>query len=417
MMTSKKVRVRRGFSMWTKRFLAVVFLTLSYGSALLIAKLFGHPRAKSTHVPKRILVVGTFHNPNWFLAHITPLVQTGIAEVILVADGFVAPMENVTHVMPPSWACRLFTRAGAKFLWAVSSSFRFRPDMYMGYAIFPGATISLVLGRLFRRPACFQLTSGELELAGGGNAAENRLLSALGWPSAWIEKLAFALTRQFELMIVRGSLAEQYVRDLGYIGEIEIVTGSVAVPAEIVGWSGRPIDLIFVGRLTERKRPDDFVKVVAAIREQYPEVRALVAGDGPDMALLEASIAKLGLERNIELAGVRSDVLELLGQSKLFVLTSRWEGLSIAMMESMASGCVPVCSRVGDLEDILKHEHNGYLLPVGDVAGFVDNARSLLTNEEQWRLFSKRARAAAVDTVSREAVTARWHEILSNHIG
>ena len=402
---------------WLRRILAVSALTFFYGFALLTAKLFGHARAKSARIPRKILVVGTFHNPNWFLAHITPIVQTEIATVFLVADGYVAPMENVQHIMPATWACRLFTRAGAKFIWAVGSAFRFKPDLYMGYAIFPGATISLVLGRLFRRPACFQLTSGQLELAGGGYAAENRILSALGWPSMWIERLAAALTRQFELMIVRGGQAEQYVRELGHTGAIEVVTGSVDMPDQVSDLSDRPIDIVFVGRLTERKRPEDFVAVVNGVCEQLPNVRALIVGDGPDRNSIEAEIEKRGLEHNIELAGVRSDVLSLLDQSKLFVLTSRWEGLSIAMMEAMAAGCVPICSHVGDLEDILKHDHNGYLNRIGDVSAFVDRALLLLSDDEKWTLFSTRARSAAVDTVSRQAVTARWREVLLKHTG
>ena len=402
---------------WVRRILAASALTLFYGCALLIAKLFGPPRAKSTRKRKKILVVGTFHNPNWFLAHITPIVQTGNAEIILVADGYVAPMENVQHIMPAPWACRLITRAGAKFIWAIGSAFRFRPDLYMGYAIFPGATISLMLGRFFRRPACFQLTSGQLELAGGGYAAENRVLSALGWPSMWVESLAAALTRQFELMIVRGRQAEQYVRELGYTGEIEVVTGSVDMPRQVSDLSDRPTDMVFVGRLTERKRPEDFVMVVDGVCEQLPNVRALIVGDGPDRSSIEAEIQKRGLERNIELTGICSDVLTLLGQSKLFVLTSRWEGLSIAMMEAMAAGCVPICSHVGDLEDLLKNDHNGYLLPVGDVAAFVEKALLILADDEKWELFSKRARSGAVDTVSREAVTARWRDILLKHTG
>ena len=401
--------------MYIRRILAITMLTVFYGLALFVAKIFGHPNAKPS-ATKKILVVGTFHNPNWFLAHITPLVKTGVAEIILVADGYVAPMDGVRHVMPPSWACRIFSRAGAKFFWAVGSAYRFRPDMYMGYAIFPGATISLVLGRIFRRPCCFQLTSGQLELAGGGYAAENRILAALGWPSMWIEKLAFALTRQFELMIVRGRLAEEYVRELGYSGAIEVVTGSVDVPTEVSALDERPIDIIFVGRLTERKRPLDFVEVVARVREQLPEVRALVVGDGPDKTSIENEIEKRNLGRNITLAGVRSDVLTLLDQSKLFVLTSRWEGLSIAMMEAMASGCVPVCSRVGDLEDLLKDNDNGYLLPVGDVPAFVDKVLYLLTNNEEWSLFSKRSMLSAVNKVSRDAIAARWREILLRHI-
>ena len=407
---------KRAPSSTLKRWFALAAITVFYGFAILIAKLFGSPRRRD-RAPERIkiLAIGTFHNPNWFLAHITPIAKTGVAEILLVADGHITTMDNVRQICPPEWACKIFSRAGAKALWAFGAALRERPDLYMGYAIFPAATVSLVLGRIFRRPAAFQLTSGALELDGGGNAAENRMLGALGAPSAWAEKLAFALTRQFELIIVRGSRAEHYLRELGFAGAIETVTGSVAMPETVADPLTRPIDMIFVGRLTERKRPDDFVDVVARLKPRFPDIKAIMVGDGPELDAIDEKIRKLRLTANIELAGLRSDVDQLLSQAKLFVLTSRWEGVSIAMLESMSAGCVPVCSDVGDLADVLADSSNGYLLKIGDIEGFSDRITRLLGNDEQRLEYSAAARATAVNKVSREAITQRWQEILAEH--
>ena len=162
------------------RWLAVSLLTLGYGSALLISRVLGPPRPLMADLRRgKILVIGTFHNPNWFHAHLEPLARCSASEVVLVADGHTADIDGLTLVVPSPLASRILSRAGAKFLWSIWYAIRHRPDLYMGYAIFPAATTALILGRLFRRPACFQVTSGKLELEGGGNRAENKVLSAL----------------------------------------------------------------------------------------------------------------------------------------------------------------------------------------------------------------------------------------------
>jgi glycosyltransferase involved in cell wall biosynthesis len=396
-----------------RRLVSMIALSVGYGAAIAVAKLVPRPQRRGTLGQQRILVIGNFDNPNWFLAHITPLAQSGIKEVLLVADGFTDQVPGVRLLAPPRWADRLLTRAGAKFVFALWHGLRLRPSLYVGYAIFPAATTALILGRLFRSPACFQLTSGPLELDGGGFHAENRLLCGLGKPSRWIERLAHALTRQFDLMVVRGSQGHQYVRRLGYRGQMDVITGSIEIPdaREIAG--ARDIDLIFVGRLTERKRPERFLEIVSLVSRHVPHVRAVLVGDGPDRDALEGLIDTLGIRNNVALLGLRKDVGALLARSKIFVLTSRWEGVSIAMLEAMAAAVVPVANDVGDLADIVRRGENGYLVEDNDVQASAAHIVALLRDESKRALLAAAARETVVRRVSRNAVAQLWRDSLS----
>lgn len=398
---------------YLKRWVAILILTAGYGSVLLIAKMLKSPAPPDAHRRnRRLLVIGTFHNPNWFYAHLEPLASCSSSQIVLVADGHTGQINNLQVVVPHPLASKLLTRAGAKFLWSFWVAYRLRPDFYMGYAIFPAATTALLLGRLFRRPACFQITSGPLELAGGGYRAENRVLSSLAKPSPWIERLAYALTRQFELLVVRGGEAERYIREFGVESRVEIITGSVDIPHNHPVVSERPIDLIFVGRLTERKRPDRFLEVVRRVRNEVPDVRAAVVGDGPETQALVAQTCDSDLDGNVTLMGLRSDVLELNLQAKIFVLTSRWEGVSIAMLEAMACGTVPVVSDVGDLRDIVQTAHNGYIFDEDDLDGFTKAIVFLLRNPHKLLDCSEHARKTVIDTCSRKAISIRWQSTL-----
>ena len=68
----------------------------------------------------------------------------------------------------------------------------------------------------------------------------------------------------------------------------------------------------------------------------------------------------------------------ILIRSKIFVLTSRTEGLSIAMAEAMASGVVPVVANVGDLADLVVDGVTGFLVTLDNVPEFVQRAALLL---------------------------------------
>jgi glycosyltransferase involved in cell wall biosynthesis len=390
------------------RLAASCILGLSYGLVADLSRISGRRGKKGWRSNGRILVIGTFHNPNWFHAHITPLTMAGVEEVILVCDEPVADLPGLTYACPPIVLSRLLSRALAKLVWGMWCGLKYKPDFYMGYHIFPGAVTALALARIFNRPACYQCTAGQLELVGGGWEAENRILVALGSASPMVEKKVHAVVREFDLVVVRGTGAETYIRRLGYARDLKIITGSVDVPEVRPSYDSREFDLIFVGRLAEYKRPDRLVDVIAELSQQRPDVSALIVGEGPDRQVLEVQASNLGLSQNVRFLGKRSDVNSLLGTAKVFILTSRWEGLSIAMMEAMATGTVPVVADVGDLKDFVKSGENGYVISQDDISGYVSSVESLLASPRLWNQMSMKARETAAGRSSRESIASRW---------
>jgi glycosyltransferase involved in cell wall biosynthesis len=278
----------------------------------------------------------------------------------------------------------------------------------MGYHIFPAAVSALVIARLFNRPACYQDTSGPLELEGGGWHAENPLLAALQRPSRLIERAAAAVVREFDSVVVRGSGAEEYIRQIGYRGAVATITGSVEPAGPWREFAARPIDIAFVGRLTEYKRPDRFIAAIAEVAKALPAVRAVVIGDGPDAAALKARAHQLGIASNVQFLGKRSDVDQLLAQSRVFLLTSRWEGLSIAMLEAMAAGAVPVVADVGDLADLVQTGATGFVCAPDDIAGYARACVQPLSSEAQWTALSRQATRSSLARSGIDAIARRW---------
>src|SRR5690606_29013065 len=142
------------------------------------------------------------------------------------------------------------------------------------------------------------------------------------------------------------------------------------------------------------------------------EFSALVIGDGPDRDALVRTAGEAGLEACVTWAGQLADVPARLLESRVFLLTSRWEGVSIAMLEAMACGCVPVVSDVGDLRDVVADGENGYVLSGDDIDGYVARLEALLSDRSHWERLSSNARATARRTAGKDVVAARWSETI-----
>jgi glycosyltransferase involved in cell wall biosynthesis len=395
-------------------YLAYAFLALSFGFTLLVARLGrAIPRRQGRHTG-RILVTGTFYNTNWYVSHLMPLSRSGAQEVILVGDESQVPVDGVRFACPPWWFSRVMTRAAAKLIWMIVVGLRCKPDLYMGYHLFPGACSALIAARLLGRPACYQMTGGPVEVIGGGSGSENALTTRLAKPSALLERMATAVIRRFDLVVVRGQKARDFLAERGIPGTIAIITGSVCQPQTVA--QKRSYDLVFVGRMTELKQPRQFVEIVAAVRREVPSIRAAMIGDGSLLDVVRQRAAELQVADCLDLLGKRSNVQTVLSESKVFVLTSRSEGMSIAMAEAMAAGAVPVVADVGELGDLVENGVNGYLIEPDNIAQYAARIVSLLQDPALWTRLSQAAAAAATRRCSVEAVAALWRRHLDETI-
>lgn len=390
---------------------AYILLISVYGFTYLAALLSNIIPRRSWKPTGLIMVTGTFHNPNWYLSHVTPLARSGVKEVILVVDKPQLPLERVRFICPPRWISRLLSRSVAKAIWMIIAGIRYKPDLYMGYHLGPGPCSALVTGRLLRRPSCYQMTGGPIVIIGGGVGATESIGGHLGRPSRFIEALAIKVVKQFELVVVRGNKAKGFLATRGIKDSVTIITGSVNGCKKLPR-NDRDIHLIYVGRLSPIKQANQFIAIVSSIKKTLPNILATIVGDGSMRANLQTYAEELGLTRNIEFLGQQRDVESLLIRSKVFVLTSKSEGLSIAMAEAMCAGVVPVVSNVGDLGDLVTDGLNGYLIEPDNINQYSKRIVSLLQNKPMWTRFSHKANKDAREHCHIGVVSEKWRQCL-----
>jgi len=398
-----------------RRAAAYFILTTVYCFTYIAALLGSIIPRRSWKPTGRILVTGTFHNPNWYLSHLTPLARSGVKEVILVVDEPQLPLEGVRFACWPTWLSTLLGRTIARAVWVLVTGLRYRPDLYMGYHLGPGAFTILIVGKLTGRPACYQMTGGPVEIIGGGVYAAEGIGTSLGHASTIIETMALAVVRQYESVVVRGSKAKAFLASHRIEENVAIITGSVDSDLQLSN-GDRDIHLIFVGRLVPVKNVHQFVAVVEAVSQAMPQVKATIVGDGPLMTDMKTKVHRSRLTNNIRFLGKIEDVRSVLACSKVFILTSQSEGLSIAMAEAMSAGAVPVVADVGELSDLVTSGVNGYLVESGNIDEYARRTLSLLQDRVLWTQCSIEAIETARRECDVEAVSGKWKELMDNTI-
>lgn len=140
--------------------------------------------------------------------------------------------------------------------------------------------------------------------------------------------------------------------------------------------------LISVGSLSWEKGHMDLMPMIAALRAEGLPVRLILAGDGPLRGEIQAEAEKLGIAQYVDLLGVRKDVPELLAASDIFVLPSKTEGLSAALIEAGLSGLPSVATNVGAVSDVITPGETGLMVAPEDGGALKDAVRELVRDTE-----------------------------------
>ena len=175
-------------------------------------------------------------------------------------------------------------------------------------------------------------------------------------------------------------------------------------------WRSSP-RAVFVGRLAKEKGLDTLLTAWPAVLSAFPKARLTLLGEGPERAALEGQVSALGLGDFVELPGMSDDPERALRGCDLFVLPSREEGMSVALLEAMALGIPLVASSIPGNRRLIQDFQHGRLVPPDDPDGL---ARVMI---EQWSNFdrafhmTRAARRRVIDEFSIGAMARRHLEL------
>lgn len=135
------------------------------------------------------------------------------------------------------------------------------------------------------------------------------------------------------------SLQEEFLLNHGS-EPVQVIPPGVEHPNVKSPRPARTIDILGAGSLIPLKRFDRLIEIVKVLKIKGPDIKAVIAGDGPERSTLQKLIRETSLEKNVELAGeIPHDELQLLmRQSKIFIHPSGYEGFSGVCQEAIAGG-------------------------------------------------------------------------------
>ena len=152
-----------------------------------------------------------------------------------------------------------------------------------------------------------------------------------------------------------------------------------------------------VGNLTAKKDHETLLRAIALVRADVPDVRLVIIGAGPLDRTLRDRVEALGLGDVVVLAGSRADVADLLPAFDVFALSSRFEGLPIALLEAMGSGLPCVATTVGGIPEVVTDGVDGVLVPAADPAALAAALGRLLGDRAQASELGRRAAVRATE--------------------
>jgi glycosyltransferase involved in cell wall biosynthesis len=363
----------------------------------------------------RLLVTVTL-NPNQIRAHLEPILALPeVAGVTLVADKPAPEMAKLTTIVPPRLLMRVLGRAGAKLVVCLLHARRNRPDWVAAYNLMPHGINVFLVGRLTGTKTLFHLIGGTEEWQGGGWDSDNRYLKRLPRPVAPLEKLFLALIRRYDAVVTMGTRSKRMLVDRGADpNRIHVIPASVdETRFQPVEDAEAVYDIVTVAQLIPRKRLQDLVAAVVELRHTRPDLKVAIVGIGPLEDELRATVDSAGLGDVVEFLGFRRDIEAIYRQSRLFVLTSAHEGLSIALSEAMASGLPAVVSDVSEAPDLVQNDRNGFRYPLGNVERLVECLSAVLDDERRRALFGRAAAEDAREVTGLQRAKERYRGLLN----
>ncbi|WP_316151103.1 glycosyltransferase [Cupriavidus sp. BIC8F] len=161
-----------------------------------------------------------------------------------------------------------------------------------------------------------------------------------------------------------------------------------------------------VGRLVPEKDQAILVDAFRDVATALPRARLIIAGDGPLRAALTTRIAQYGLNHAVLLAGARNDIPDLLRAADVFVLSSRIEGMPLAVGEALASGLPVVATAAAGVAELAGG--TATLTPVGDAPALARALLEVITQLPDSQAKCDRRRSQIVSRFDVGAVARQW---------
>ena len=198
---------------------------------------------------------------------------------------------------------------------------------------------------------------------------------------------------------------------------IEVIHNVVTnYPEKITDVADRPKRIIAVGRLHAQKGFDLLIQSWQLIAARHPDWQLVVYGHGGDLQKLQQQLEKAGLTSSMTFAGATDNIYKEYQDSAFYVMSSRYEGLPLMLMEAMSCGlpCVSFDCPYGP-SDIIAHGEDGFLVENGNIQQLAERMEQLIDNEPLRLQMGAKARENA-SRFTQDIIMPTWKKLFEGII-
>jgi glycosyltransferase involved in cell wall biosynthesis len=252
---------------------------------------------------------------------------------------------------------------------------QWQPDIIHAHFALPTGMLALIIHWITQIPYLLTVHLGDIP--GGNPDLTDHYFNI-------VRPLTYPIWEQARLVTAVSEYSKQ-VAIKSYDVPIHVIPNGIDLDAVQISAScpNQTVRLVFAGRFDTVKNLPFFVGVLESIKDLDWVMTFL--GDGPDMGVVKREIEAAGLSAKCQLPGWvdENTVSEVMQRADIFVLPSRYEGLSMAGLKAMAHGLAILGSDVPGIANVVQHGVNGYLCPIGDLDAFENTLRIMLLDSAQ----------------------------------
>lgn len=185
-----------------------------------------------------------------------------------------------------------------------------------------------------------------------------------------------------------------------------------------IGIPESAVALGMVANLNPVKDHETVLRALAILHRSGRPAHLILAGEGDLEGPLRSQAGELELQSFVHFLGRRSDIPAVLDAMDVFVLASRTEGLSNALLEAMAAGKPAVATSVGGNPEVVVQDSTGLLVPPGNAAGLAEALGRLYSEQPLRGRMGLAARQRVAEAFSLDKMVSDYADVIrSSHAG
>lgn len=311
-----------------------------------------------------------------------------------------------------------------KYILALWKASKDTDVIYVQNAMASGLAVALVT-RLRHKPFVLKLVGDEAwERATQRRETSKRLEDFLEHPEGSLRIRLMMLVQGFVLrrasIVTTPSLylTEELIKAYGVKRANTVVNYNATENTDEASLVGNRIknQIVTTARLVAWKGIEGIIRAVAILKKKIPDVKLLVAGDGPELENLKTLALSTGVSENVVFMGnvSREETRRIRKESEVYVLNSTYEGLPHTVLTSFDAMIPTVATNISGTNEAVYHEQTGLLVEPGDDQGLADAIERILNNPELGKTLAQNAKNLLKEKFSWEAHLKTLNSILES---